>query len=827
MSQSQRAIGTLVFLLVLLAIGYRQTQAPSARADSDLDYGALSRHVATIAARPHPMGSQANRQVRDYIVAYFESLGLDTELQKTTVIHRHPFRTQPRTIIGHVENIIARLPGSGNGLVPEQRNDLVLMAHYDSRPDGPGAGDDASGTASVMETARILASGPKLAHDVIFLITDGEEMGLLGAQGFFRQHSAAGDVGLVLDFEARGSYGTSSMFETSNGNTWLIDELMIAAPDLVAGSLSYEIYRRMPNDTDMSISRGEGIPGLNFAFLSGLYDYHAMSDTPENLDPDTLAQQANYVLSTARHFAGLGQWGSAGVNKTYFNLWIGTLLSYGQTSAVALGVAVLAFGLWIFVSAWRTRRITLASLAGGFLALVVLLVLVGGFFQVLINFQGSADAGIARLISLGEWPLLAYSITVLGFTAWYCDALSRGMTKVEAIVPIAMVALAALITGRPWYETTVLMMGVLPLLLFINRFRSTPDLWSAALVLWWCLTATLVWFIPNAAYVFTWPLASILVGLALHERWKPAGTDLGSFIVQLLAALIPMLLLVPVIILAYLALGSTLPQGIMILSVLVLLLFSPMLRDIGQAAAGRAGLILLAAGLAMTITVLLGRGFDSRHPRGEDIMFAIDVDGKRGYWASTDARPGSWLGDFFGSDAHKGNLQSIIPGYQQEVTIRETPVGEYLKAGLTINQDRILDNGQREIHLRLRSPQGAEYINLLFPKDVEIHSASVNGFAVKVPDDNKSTPGSVEKADALKELDKGGSQQWWRWRWLGLPVEGADLVLVTEAHKALPVRIVEIAYQLPEDAPTRPADSMRKPYTWSDSTVIYQTVVLD
>jgi len=172
--------------------------------------------VATIAERPHPIGSAANREVRDYIVQYFESLGLETEVQKTTVVYRHPFQAENPTIIGNVENIFARLPGTGKGVGVNE--DLVLMAHYDSRADGPGAGDDASGTASIMETARIMTAGPTPRHDVIFLITDGEEMGLLGAQGFFRQHPAAQKAGLVLDFEARGSYGVSSMFETSDGN---------------------------------------------------------------------------------------------------------------------------------------------------------------------------------------------------------------------------------------------------------------------------------------------------------------------------------------------------------------------------------------------------------------------------------------------------------------------------------------------------------------------------------------------------------------------------------------------------------------------------------
>ena len=169
-----KSVVGLAFVFFMLWVGYLQTQAPAARADSDVDYAALAEHVAVIAQRPHPIGSAANREVRDYIVGYFESLGLETSVQKTTVVFRHPFRAKSPTIISNVENIFARLPGTGKGEGAGkgigENQDLVLMAHYDSRADGPGAGDDASGTASILEAARIMTAGPAPRHDVVFLI---------------------------------------------------------------------------------------------------------------------------------------------------------------------------------------------------------------------------------------------------------------------------------------------------------------------------------------------------------------------------------------------------------------------------------------------------------------------------------------------------------------------------------------------------------------------------------------------------------------------------------------------------------------------------------
>jgi len=107
----QKTLIGSVFLLVMLVFGYEQTLAPGIRTGTGLDYAAISRHVSVIAKKPHPIGSAANQQTRDYIVDYFESLGLETEVQKTTVVYRHPSRPNRNTIIGKVENIIARLPG--------------------------------------------------------------------------------------------------------------------------------------------------------------------------------------------------------------------------------------------------------------------------------------------------------------------------------------------------------------------------------------------------------------------------------------------------------------------------------------------------------------------------------------------------------------------------------------------------------------------------------------------------------------------------------------------------------------------------------------------
>ncbi len=85
-------------------------------------------------------------------------------------------------------NVLGILEGSDP---PESRKVIVVSGHYDSRAadvmdpavDSPGANDDGSGTAVVLELARTLGRGPRLRHTVVFALVAGEEQGLNGSAG--------------------------------------------------------------------------------------------------------------------------------------------------------------------------------------------------------------------------------------------------------------------------------------------------------------------------------------------------------------------------------------------------------------------------------------------------------------------------------------------------------------------------------------------------------------------------------------------------------------------------------------------------------------------
>jgi hypothetical protein len=83
------------------------------------------------------------------------------------------------------------------------------------------------------------------------------------------------------------------LIETNKGNASMIENFARADPPYpVATSLSYSIYKLLPNDTDLTVFREVGdIEGFNFAFIDDHFDYHTAIDNYERLDRTTLEHQ--------------------------------------------------------------------------------------------------------------------------------------------------------------------------------------------------------------------------------------------------------------------------------------------------------------------------------------------------------------------------------------------------------------------------------------------------------------------------------------------------------------------------------------------------------
>ena len=327
-------------------------------------------------AEPHPLGSPANHQVRFRILQELKDLGLDPVQNDHWVSSRSPATGSSLTL---ARNLIVELP-SANPELPA----ILLACHYDSVAAGPGASDDAAAVASLIEIAAILMRETPLARPVFLLFTDGEEVGLVGARGFVRFNEIADQIGVVINLEARGNSGGSLMFETSEGNSWLVEQMARGLDRPMSSSAYVSIYRAMPNSSDLTVFMRRGLSGFNFAFIGNPKHYHTPLDNIGNLDLGSLQHQGDHALAITRQLL-LSEWTdpSSIRDAVYTDIGASFILSWpsGRTpwfaGAILLSI-VFSFRFSANTCSWQRREL----LRGGICwALIMLLGVILGWLS--------------------------------------------------------------------------------------------------------------------------------------------------------------------------------------------------------------------------------------------------------------------------------------------------------------------------------------------------------------------------------------------------------------------------------------------------------------
>lgn len=460
-SGSAAELGTGAWAILLLAccaaVAIYQLRPPApnpANAPAaEFSSGRALAHLAVIARQPHPVGSPAHAEVRDEIMRELTALGLSPQLQTTPTI----------------SNILVRQQGSVGG-----GKALLLAAHYDSVPESPGASDDGSGVVVLLETLRALRSAAPLRNDLICLFSDGEEAGLQGAKAFAYAHPWAKDVGAVLNFEARGNHGPAVMFETSEENGWLVAQLADAAPQAVANSLAGDIYKRMPNKTDLTIFKEAGLAGLNFAYLDGINHYHSPLDTLAALDERSLQHQGAYALALTRRLGDADLADTRRPDAVYFSLLGLTLVHYSQRLVVPLTVVALLLLAAVIWLGRKRGRLTFAGIGQGFAATLL---------TVVVTILGVAAAWLLT------GPLLHRRI-------------GRGAAAYNSNLDMLILSICAVLVAALCY-------------VWLARRISGWHLLAGGLLWWSLLTVLTSLFLPGGSFLFVWPLFSGLLALAL------------------------------------------------------------------------------------------------------------------------------------------------------------------------------------------------------------------------------------------------------------------------------------------------------------------------
>ncbi len=740
----------LLALSAFVAVYALQPPSPAPATAPESDFSALRafRHTLATAQVPHPGGSPANDAVREYLVKELKAMGVETEVQVAR-------RVDGATAI-ETKNVLARIRGTANTKA------FAIAAHYDSVPYGPGATDDGVGVVAMLETARAVKAGPPLKNDIIFVFTDTEEGGLQGAKGFLL-HPWAEEIGVMLNLEARGTCGPSMMFETSSGNGRLIAELAKAGVSARASSMMFDVYRRMPFNSDFTVFKNIGMPGLNVACVDNFAYYHTMNDSPENMNLATLQNHGSYTLGLARHFGKLDlNQPMSTQDAIYFNTIGSHLVHYPMTWG--MGVAVLAAamcGIAVVLGLLR-GRLSLLGLLGGIGAFGAAMLCVSLFTLIpLAIAYGPAKLYTQYTTSITHLPDLK---------ALYHNSLYGWALAAFAVCTFALCHLG-----------------------FRRLFR-VENLAAGALIWWLPLLAVLQKMLPGGSYYAAWPLFFSSLGLALwflRSKEKPLlpwqALALGLF------ALPGIFLLTP----AYEALLSTvmifLAPALVLLFAMLLGLVIPQLELMASgrkwwlpAMSAATGLVLLAAGL-------FSSGYSPERRKLNSLAYAMDADKGEAFWLSPDEELDEWTAQFFpsmGPSNPRGTLEAIDPGDSSEYWRASAPVAGYAGPQLQVMRDAT-SGDTREVVLRITAPDKPSEMYIWLNSGEEILSTEVFGNEIR----------ARRRDSSLK--------------FRNFPREGADITLRLRAGSGLSMRMTENLHGLPElsGIPKRPEYMQPEPNT--------------
>ncbi|WP_187262640.1 M20/M25/M40 family metallo-hydrolase [Pontibacter beigongshangensis] len=677
-------------LLTLTAIGWlsiyllRPPEALPADAPAR-EFSAIRamQHVRQIAQKPHAMGTAAHAEVREYLVREMEELGLETQVQEAMVRSALVGGAMP----GYVYNVVGRLAGSGGS-----GKAVLLMAHYDSQPNTPGAADNAAGVAALLETARALQQEEPLRHDLIFLLTDGEEYGLYGACAFL-QHPWASEVSVVLNLDSRGNTGPSMTFEMSPENGWMVEQFAAAAPYPFTSSLMYEVYRMLPNNTDFTPFRQAGYTGLNSAAVDGFVHYHKMTDSPENLDPGTLQHHGSNLLALVRHLGHISLDNTKAQDKVFFNPAGSWLVQY----PLWLNYVWVALLTLLFIVTWvvgaKRQALTGLQVTGSFFMYLLLLALLAGAMYLLnnsVNSQLPYAHGFNGMYSADQF-FMAYLLLTLGL-----------------FLLLSWLALR-------WVSLFSMLMGVYLLLLV--------------------LVLAVCFLLLSATYLLLFPLLFCLAGTlliflrGLHQqpdRW-------GTVLILLVAALPAVFMLMPYVHFLFVIFELQLPLPMIGLLLLLAGLLLPLLHLLEQSYSWRMWPLLpfalmLAGGIQLLIAIR-SEAPSPQQPLHSSVSYYLNADSGEAFWVSPFQKTDEWNSQFFPKPT-TGSLTALYPFASRTYLLNAAdsvavpvPLAEVL-------QDSVA-GGERFLQVRLSSPRGAAHLELaLQPQNDSLHSASLNGVSL-------------------------------------------------------------------------------------------------
>ena len=508
-------IAALLGLVAGLSVLILPSPAPTTAGPTQFSAERAMASINRLADEPHSvLNREAHDRARDDVIGMFADLGYTADVHSDPLFDfsipedKETFdmlsaEQQAAVKDAPAETIVVDVPG-------KSERTMALMAHYDSATDSDGdrarfttsgdsygAADDGYGVATIVETLRALkAEGRQPENSLKIVITDAEEIGLIGARNEMHHHRADYEnVDLVLNLEARGMSGPAFMFETSPNNSAVAGYFLSHVKQPVTGSLFPSLYALMPNSTDMTNLIPEGFTVLNIAAIGEAEHYHHPTDAPRYVDHSTLQHYGDQALDLTRAWAFDGQAPTltADGDLHFFQLWRGLTVRY--PAAVGTGLGCLAVIAALGAVAVRTRSLHWKRVLGSVWGLTWRAVSV------------STAAGLAQLgamamkwapeSGLGPNPLLPWMFA--------------GGALIGA-------GLTAHFVVRRWKE---------------GLGQETV---AAVLLLLTAACVPLMVLVPGAAYVLVLPTLALALTALAPQRVRPVVGALAAFVIVVLFA---------------------------------------------------------------------------------------------------------------------------------------------------------------------------------------------------------------------------------------------------------------------------------------------------
>ncbi|MFL5297312.1 MAG: M20/M25/M40 family metallo-hydrolase [Phenylobacterium sp.] len=705
----------------LIAWAGEQTPKP-APASAPATAFSAERAMADIrgfASAPHPVGSAANHAARDYLLRRMTALGLSPQIRPGAGVDQ-PRGAANVVVGGYVENIVGVLPGRDRSLPA-----VALMAHYDSVPASSGASDDAAGVASALEIVRAIRARGVPARDVVVLVTDGEEAGLLGADAFFRRDPLARHVGFVFNMEARGSAGRVQMFQTGPSNGDAVRLMAAKARRPVSSSLTIFVYEKMPNDTDFTVSKAAGVPGLNYGFIGRQFDYHSPSSTPATQDPGSLQDMGDQVLPVAIAVAFSPTLPKRTESLVYGQVPGGITLAYPPAVGWAILAAAAGLIAWAVVRARRKEPFAWLDLARGAGAALFALATGAVVLHAARLLTGAATGYLEQRVLLAQAARWEAALFLLGAGVVLLAAaqMSRGKRWAIAALPLVVGVLCVVLDHTDRVGPIEGMSGAVLALAVYGRPASRSGAWTGGLLLGLLLAAVVQAVAPPAAFVFAWPLT--LAALAAASTAAAAHRGTAPIVLLALFAAIGLAYAAGFAHTSYLSLD--LPELLCLPLLIAVVVVWPLAQtEEGAPPARLLGPVLMLLGLAVTLAVRFNHPYDARHPQASQVAYRIDQD-KRLAWrvSSTPERP-AWAEQVLKAD---GGTIGKIPGWRaRKVDAAPAPYVETAPP-----QIGFAKQGDGQVRMHIVPPPGARVVDLKLNADTAATLTELGGVPVRLP----------------------------------------------------------------------------------------------